>query len=104
MRLAGVGTQAGGKKIDLAGTLNNSGNLVANSVNAAAQNINTGIFDYYAQTPPTVEPKSAIDLSQYGSLPTGPNQLFTENRDPQSRFLIGVDHGTPKGLSIASAF
>ncbi|NJN05096.1 MAG: hypothetical protein HC814_00045 [Rhodobacteraceae bacterium] len=88
--------QAGAElKVALAGTLNNSGNLIANSVNAAAQNINTGIFDYYAQTPPTVEPKSAIDLSQYGSLPTGPNQLFTENRDPASRFLIGVDPTLP---------
>lgn len=88
--------QAGSElKIALTGTLNNSGNLIAHSVNAAAQNINTGIFDYYAQTPPTVEPKSAIDLSQYGSLPTGPNQLFTENRDPASRFLIGIDPSLP---------
>jgi len=88
--------QAGGElKLALAGTLSNSGNLIANAVNAAAQNINSGIFDYYAQTPPTLEPKSAIDLSQYGSLPTGPNQLFTEHRDPASRFLIGVDPTLP---------
>lgn len=88
--------QAGGElTIALAGNLNNSGNLLAHSVNAAAQNINTGIFDYYAQTPPTVEPKSAIDLSQYASLPTSPNQLFTERRDPASRFLIGVDPSLP---------
>jgi len=88
--------QAGGElKVALSGTLNNSGNLIANSINAAAQSINTGIFDYYAQTPPTVEPRSAIDLSRYGSLPVGPNQLFTENRDPASRFLIGVDPSLP---------
>jgi filamentous hemagglutinin len=82
-------------KLALAGALNNSGNLIANSVNAQAATINTGIFDYYAQTPPTVEPRSAIDLSLYGSLPTGPNQLFTERRDPASRFLIGVDPSLP---------
>jgi len=90
--------QAGGElKLALSGTLANSGNFIANSVNAAAQNINTGIFDYYAQTPPTLEPRSAIDLSRYGSLPTGPNQLFTEYRDPASRFLIGLDSTLPLG-------
>lgn len=88
--------QAGeGLELALAGTLTNSGNLIAGSVNAQAATINTGLFDYYAQTPPTLEPRSAIDLSQYGSLPTGPNPLFAERRDPASRFLIGVDPSLP---------
>jgi hypothetical protein len=84
----------------LTGALSNSGNLIANKVNASAASIKSGIFDYYAQTPPTVQPRSAIDLSKYATLPTGPNQLFTENRDPASHYLIGIDPTLPLDLQL----
>jgi len=73
---------------------------VASNANAAS--INSGIFNCYAQTPPTLTPRSEIDLSRYGSLPTGPNQLFTEQRDPASRYLLAVDPNLPLNLQLLS--